>query len=37
MWSDQTTFFLTAKIEAWENGTLIYTREESDNIARDNL
>jgi putative CocE/NonD family hydrolase len=37
MKSDATTFYLTAKIEAWENENLIYTREESDAIARDHL
>jgi putative CocE/NonD family hydrolase len=37
MWSDATTFYLTAKIEAWENGTLVYTREEEDSMPRDNL
>lgn len=37
MWSDATTFHLNAKIEAWENGDLIYAREESDTIPRDNL
>ncbi|MEP1768704.1 MAG: CocE/NonD family hydrolase [Sulfitobacter sp.] len=37
MWSNQTTFFLMSKIEAWENDTLIYTREENDTVARQNL
>jgi hypothetical protein len=37
MKSDATNFHLTAKIEAWENGTLIYTREESDTIPRDHM
>jgi putative CocE/NonD family hydrolase len=37
MWSDATTFYLSAKMEAWENGTLVYTREESDTIPRDFL
>jgi len=37
MWSDATTFYLSAKMEAWENGTLVYTREECDTIPRDFL
>ncbi|MEH6646054.1 CocE/NonD family hydrolase [Sulfitobacter sp.] len=37
MWSDAATFYLSAKMEAWENGKLIYTREESDAIPRDFL
>ncbi|WP_298859488.1 CocE/NonD family hydrolase [uncultured Sulfitobacter sp.] len=37
MHSDVTTFYLTAKIEAWENDKLIYTREQSDAIPRDHL
>lgn len=37
MKSDATNFHLTAKIEAWENDTLIYTREESDAIPRDHM
>ena len=37
MWSDATTFHLSAKIEAWENGALVYTREENDAILRDHL
>lgn len=35
--SDATNFHLTAKIEAWENDALIYTREESDTIPRDHM
>lgn len=37
MWSDETTFHLSATVEAWENDKLIYTREEGDAIPRDNL
>ncbi len=37
MWSDATTFYLSARIEAWENGTLIYARDVSDEIPRDHL
>ena len=37
MYSDATTFYLTAKIEAWENGTLIFTKEHSDGIPRDHM
>jgi len=37
MWSDATQFHLTAKLEAWENGTLVYTREHSDTVARNHL
>ncbi|KEJ89866.1 CocE/NonD family hydrolase [Sulfitobacter donghicola] len=37
MRSDATTFHLTAKIEAWENGELVYSREESEAIPRDHL
>ena len=37
MRSDLTTFHLTAKIEAWENDTLIYAREHSDAIPRDHM
>ncbi|MEH6520895.1 CocE/NonD family hydrolase [Sulfitobacter sp.] len=37
MKSDATNFHLTAKIEAWENDTLVYTREESDTIPRDHM
>jgi putative CocE/NonD family hydrolase len=37
MKSDATNFHLTAKIEAWENDMLVYTREESDTIPRDHM
>ena len=37
MRSDATTFYLSAKMEAWENGKLVYSREESETIARDFL
>ena len=37
MWADDNSFHLSAKIEAWENDVLLYTREESDLIARNNL
>ena len=37
MWSDAETFHLTARVEAYENDTLIYSREHSDQIARDHL
>ena len=37
MRSDATTFHLSARIEAWENGALIYSREENDAIPRDHL
>jgi hypothetical protein len=37
MWSDATTFHLSARLEAWENGKLVCTREENDAIPRDNL
>lgn len=37
MWSDETTFHLNAKVEAWENDKLIYCREEGDAIPRDHL
>jgi len=34
MWSDLEKFHLTAKIEAWENGTLIYSRDVKDSVSR---
>lgn len=34
MWSDATTFYLTARLEAYENGTLIYERDVEDGIPR---
>ena len=37
MWSDATTFYLRARLEAWENDKLIYERDHSDQIARDHL
>ena len=37
MWSDATTFYLTARIEAYENGTLIYARDVDDAVPRDHL
>ena len=37
MWSDATHFHLSARVEAFENGTLIYARDVSDTIPRDLL
>lgn len=37
MRSDATTFHLSAKIEAWENDKLVYSREENDAIPRDHM
>ncbi|MGZ2258752.1 CocE/NonD family hydrolase [Roseobacter sp. A03A-229] len=37
MWSDPTHFHLTARLEAYENDTLIYDRDLSDSIPRDHL
>ncbi|MEO0670141.1 MAG: CocE/NonD family hydrolase [Pseudomonadota bacterium] len=37
MWSDATHFHLTARIEAYENGTEIYARDVTDSIPRDHL
>ena len=37
MWSDETTFFLTARLEAYENDRLIYERDVSEEIARDHI
>jgi predicted acyl esterase len=37
MWSDQTTFYLSARLEAYENDTLIYERDVSDAIPRDHM
>lgn len=37
MWCDATTFYLSAKIEAWENGERVYARKLSDAIPRDHL
>ena len=35
MWSDETHFFLTARLEAFENDALIHARDVTDRIARD--
>ncbi|WP_295316044.1 CocE/NonD family hydrolase [Roseobacter sp.] len=37
MWSDKETFFLEARLEAYENDRLIYERDIKDEIARDHL
>ncbi len=37
MWSDTSHFHLTARLEAYENDVLVYERDISDQIARDNL
>ena len=37
MHSDATTFYLSTKIEAWENGALVYTRDHSDAVPRDQM
>jgi uncharacterized protein len=37
MWSDATTFYLTARIEAWEGETLIHARDLHDEVPRDHL
>lgn len=37
MWSDQTKFYLSARLEAYENDTLIYERDVSDAIPRDHM
>ena len=37
MWSDATRFHLRARIEAYENGILIYERDVSDTVARDHV
>ncbi|ASM71434.1 MULTISPECIES: CocE/NonD family hydrolase [Roseobacteraceae] len=37
MWSDSTTFYLTAKIEAYENDALIFDKNVEDSILRDHL
>ncbi|WP_300032250.1 CocE/NonD family hydrolase [uncultured Roseobacter sp.] len=34
MWSDADSFFLTARVEAWENDKQVYERDHSDQIAR---
>lgn len=37
MTSDATHFHLTARLEAYENGTLIYERDVTDSVARDHM
>ncbi|MBW4707488.1 CocE/NonD family hydrolase [Roseobacter sp. YSTF-M11] len=37
MWSDAQHFYLSARLEAYENGVLIYERDHSDQIARDHV
>lgn len=37
MWSDASTFYLTARIEAWENDKIVYSRDHKDSIPRDQL
>ncbi|MGC3936182.1 CocE/NonD family hydrolase [Roseobacter sp. EG26] len=37
MWSDASNFYLSARLEAYENDTLIYERDHSDQIARDHV
>ena len=37
MWSDATQFHLTARIEAFENDSLLYVRDITDSIDRDHL
>ncbi len=37
MWSDAETFFLIARVEAYEGGTLIYERDIEDEIPRDQM
>jgi uncharacterized protein len=37
MWSDSTHFHLAARLEAYENGTLIYERDVTKRIQRDNI
>ena len=37
MWSDDTTFYLRASLEAFENETCIYRRDFEDEVPRDNL
>ncbi len=37
MHSDATHFYLTARLEAYENGTLVYERDVEDTIARDHV
>jgi len=37
MWSDKSTFFLRAKISAFEGETLIFSKETEDSVPRNNL
>ncbi|KAA2316063.1 CocE/NonD family hydrolase [Pseudooceanicola sediminis] len=37
MWSDSGTFYLTGRIEAWQDDVLIYERDIKDEVPRDNL
>lgn len=37
MWSDSTRFFLTARLEAYENDELIFARDEKEEIPRDHI
>ncbi|UWR21569.1 CocE/NonD family hydrolase [Sulfitobacter sp. S190] len=37
MWSDATHFHMTARLEAWENGALIYERDVEDRVPRDHM
>jgi hypothetical protein len=37
MWSDAENFYLSAKLEAFENDTLIYERELTDQIKRNGV
>ena len=34
MWSDATTFFLTARLEAYQDDELIYERDLEDGVKR---
>ncbi|MFT4960202.1 MAG: putative CocE/NonD family hydrolase, partial [Paracoccaceae bacterium] len=37
MWSDSTHFHLTARLEAYENGIMLYKRDVTERIQRDNI
>ena len=37
MWSDRTHFFLTARLEAYENGKLVFEKQFDEAIARDQM
>jgi hypothetical protein len=37
MWSDAAYFYLSARLEAYENGELIHARDVSDRVPRDHL